>query len=140
MLGLEGKLRGILSRLNQAAPEIQASAVVSMDGLMLASAMPPNTHDDDVAAIAATLLGLGDKTVQEFQHGRLQQVYVKGDRGYTIITNTGQDNVLVVVTDENVKLGIIFLHIKLAAKEITHTFLHLLDAPDQSAPPPTYPT
>lgn len=139
MLGLEEKLRGLLLRLNQAAPEIQASAVVSMDGLMLASALPPGTNDDDIAAIAATLLGLGDRTVQEFRQGRLQQVYVKGDRGYTIITNTGQDNVLVVVTDENVKLGLIFLHIKLVAKEITHTFLHLLDASDQSASPPTYP-
>ena len=139
MLGLEEKLRGLLLRLNQAAPEIQASAVVSMDGLMLASALPPGTNDDDIAAIAATLLGLGDRTVQEFRQGKLQQVYVKGDRGYTIITNTGQDNVLVVVTDENVKLGLIFLHIKLVAKEITQAFLHLLDASDQSASPPTYP-
>lgn len=139
MPGLEGKLRGILSRLNEAAPEIQASAVVSMEGLMLASALPPGTNDDDIAAMSATLLGLGDRTVQEFQHGKLQQVYVKGDKGYTVITNTGQDNVLVVVTGANAKLGLIFLHIKLAAREITHAFLHLLDASDQSAAPPPYP-
>jgi len=139
MLGLEEKLRGLLFRLNQAAPEIEASAVVSIDGLMLASALPAGTNDDDVAAIAATLLGLGDRTVQEFRHGSLQQVFVKGDGGYTVITNTGQDNVLVVVTDEKAKLGLILLQIKLAAREIAQSFLHLLDASDQTAPPPSYP-
>jgi len=139
MLGLEEKLRGLLFRLNQAAPEIEASAVVSIDGLMLASALPAGTNDDDVAAIAATLLGLGDRTVQEFRHGNLQQVFVKGEGGYTVITNTGQDNVLVVVTDEKAKLGLILLQIKLAAREIAQSFLHLLDASDQTAPPPSYP-
>jgi predicted regulator of Ras-like GTPase activity (Roadblock/LC7/MglB family) len=139
MLGLEEKLRGLLLRLNQASPEIQASAVVSMDGLMLASALPPGTNDDDVAAISATLLGLGERTVQEFKQGKLEQVYVKGDGGYTIITNTGQDNVLVVVTNEVAKLGVIFLHIKLVAQEIAQAFMHLLDASEKPASPPPYP-
>ncbi len=139
MLGLEEKLRGLLFRLNQAVPEIEASAVVSIDGLMLASALPAGTNDDDVAAIAATLLGLGDRTVQEFRHGSLQQVFVKGEGGYTVITNTGQDNVLVVVTDEKAKLGLILLQIKLAAREIAQSFLHLLDASDRTPPPPSYP-
>lgn len=130
MPGLEERLRTILFKLNQAAPEIEASAVVSMDGLMLASALPPGTNDDDVAAISATLLGLGERTVQEFKQGKLQQVYVKGDGGYTIITNTGQDNVLVVVTNESAKLGVIFLQIKLVAGEIAQSFLHLLDTPE----------
>jgi len=136
MAGLEDTLRSLLFRLNQAAPEIEASAVVSMDGLMLASSLPPGTNDDDVAAISATLLGLGERTVQEFKQGRLQQVYVKGDKGYTIITNTGQDNVLVVVTDENAKLGVIFLHIKLVAQEIAKAFVHLLDTGTPPAPSP----
>lgn len=134
MPGLEDRLRLLLYRLNQSAPEILASAVVSMDGLMLASALPPNTHDDDVAAISATLLGLGERTVHEFRQGDLQQVYVKGDKGYTIITNTGQDNVLVVVTNENAKLGVIFFHIKIAAREIAQAFAHLLDSQEQTPP------
>lgn len=135
MPGLEDLLRGILNLLNQAAPEITASAVVSVDGLMLASALPPQTHEDNVAAISATLLGLGERTVQEFRQGALEQVYVKGDKGYTIITNTGQDNVLVVVTGENAKLGVIFFHIKLVAKEISAAFANLLSVPGQSQPP-----
>ncbi len=140
MPGLEDRLRTILHRLHQTAPEIHASAVVSMDGLMLASALPPGTNDDDVAAISATLLGLGERTVQEFRQGTLKQVYVKGDKGYTIITNTGQENVLVVVTGEQAKLGLIFFHIKIVAKEIAHSFSHLLDTPKQIQPPPSFPT
>lgn len=137
MPGLEDQLRTILFRLNQSAPEIQASAVVSMDGLMLASALPPDTRDDDVAAIAATLLGLGERTVQEFKQGTLEQVYVKGDKGYSIITDTGHDNVLVVVTDENAKLGLIFFHIKIVSKEIARAFTHLLETPGSTPPLPS---
>jgi len=69
MAGLEERLKSLLFALNDSAPEIEASAVISMDGLMLASALPPETNDDDVAAIAATLLGLGERTVEEFKHG-----------------------------------------------------------------------
>ncbi|MBD3286957.1 hypothetical protein GF359_09930 [candidate division WOR-3 bacterium] len=127
MPGLEEKLKNLLFRLNDAATEIEASAVISMDGLMLASALPPDVNDDDVAAISATLLGLGERTVEEFRQGTLRQVYVKGDNGFTIITNTGQDNVLIVVTNEHAKLGVVFLHIKVAAREIEEAFAHLLD-------------
>jgi predicted regulator of Ras-like GTPase activity (Roadblock/LC7/MglB family) len=135
MPGLEEKLKDILLRLNQAAPSITASAVVSIDGLMLASALPPETNEDDVAALSATLLGLGERTVHELRQGMLRQVYVKGDRGFTIVTSTGQDNVLVVVTDESAKLGVIFLHVKHAAGEINSSFLHLLETPENQAPP-----
>ncbi|NLI97828.1 hypothetical protein GX441_04110 [bacterium] len=129
MPGLEDKLKAILFKLSQSSPEIQASAVVSMDGLMLASALSPGTKDDDVAAIAATLLGLGERTVEEFRQGSLEQVYVKGSKGYTIITNTGQDTVLVVVTDENAKLGLIFFQIRIVAREIVQAFANLLESP-----------
>ncbi len=131
MPGLEDKLRAILFKLSQSSPEIHASAVVSMDGLMLASALPAGTKDDDVAAISATLLGLGERTVEEFRQGTLEQVYVKGSKGYTIITNTGQDTVIVVVTDENAKLGLIFYQIKIVAKEVSQAFANLLDVPGQ---------
>lgn len=131
MPGLEDKLRAILFKLSQSSPEIQASAVVSMDGLMLASALPAGTKDDDVAAISATLLGLGERTVEEFRQGTLEQVYVKGSKGYTIITNTGQDTVIVVVTDENAKLGLIFYQIKIVAKEVSQAFANLLEVPGQ---------
>lgn len=134
MPGLEDKLRAILFKLSQSSPEIQASAVVSMDGLMLASALPAGTKDDDVAAISATLLGLGERTVEEFRQGTLEQVYVKGSKGYTIITNTGQDTVIVVVTDENAKLGLIFFQIKIVAKEVSQAFANLLDVPGPGQP------
>lgn len=138
MAGLEEKLKDLLFRLNDAT-DIDASAVISMDGLMLASALPPDTNDDDVAAIAATLLGLGERTVGEFRQGRLRQVYVKGDNGFTIITNTGQDNVLIVATNEHAKLGVVFLHIKVAAREIEEAFAHLLDTPEQFSAFPQMP-
>jgi predicted regulator of Ras-like GTPase activity (Roadblock/LC7/MglB family) len=116
--GLKDDLQNALIRLNQSAPEIRASAFVSLDGLMLASALPSGTNEDAIAAMSATVLGLGERTTKEFVVGELEQVYFKGRQGYIILQAAGEDGALVAVTDETAKLGILFLLLKRASDEI----------------------
>lgn len=118
MPGLKDDLQNALIRLNQSAPEIRASAFVSLDGLMLASALPSGTNEDAIAAMSATVLGLGERTTREFVVGELEQVYFKGRQGYIILQAAGEDGVLVAVTDETAKLGILFLLLKRTSDEI----------------------
>jgi predicted regulator of Ras-like GTPase activity (Roadblock/LC7/MglB family) len=119
--GLKDELQSALVRLNQSAPEIKASAFVSLDGLMLASALPSGTNEDAIAAMSATVLGLGERTTKEFTAGELEQVYFKGKEGYIILQAAEEDGVLVVVTDETAKLGILFLLLKRTSDEIRFT-------------------
>jgi len=116
--GLKDDLQSSLVRLNQSAPEIRASAFVSLDGLMLASALPPGTNEDAIAAMSATVLALGERTTREFAVGSLNQVYFKGADGYILLQGAGDDGVLVVVTDGSAKLGVLFLLISRTAGEI----------------------
>lgn len=118
MPGLMDDLQQALLRLNRSAPEISASALVSLDGLMLASALPPGTNEDTVAAMSAAVLGLGERTTREFSVGALEQVYFKGAQGYIVLRSAGDDGVLVVVADESSKLGILFLLLNRTAEEI----------------------
>jgi predicted regulator of Ras-like GTPase activity (Roadblock/LC7/MglB family) len=111
-------LSDILRNLNSSSAEIEASAVVSVDGLTMGSALSEGIDEDRVGAMTAAMLSLGTRTSNELRRGRLEQVMVKGERGYVVVTNAGSDAVLVVVAAENAKLGLVFLDIKRAAAKV----------------------
>lgn len=136
MPGLKDELQEVLVRLNRSAPEIRSSAFVSLDGLMLASALPGGTDEDAIAAMSATVLGLGERTTKEFAVGELEQVYFKGRAGFIILQAAGDDGVLVAVTDESAKLGILFLLLTRTANEIR---LIVNRAISPKIPPPPHP-
>ena len=108
----------ILSDLNGSSGDIEASAVVSLDGLMMASLLPSDVDEDRVAAMSAALLALGERTAKELERGHLNQILIQGSNGYVIMTEAGQEAVLTVMTKKEAKLGLVFLDISRAAKEL----------------------
>ncbi|HET19227.1 MAG TPA: hypothetical protein ENO16_01275, partial [Chromatiales bacterium] len=90
-------LTSILSELNGSSADIEASAIVSTDGLMMAALLPAGMDEDRVGAMSAALLSLGDRTAKELARGGLEQVLIKGDRGYILMTHAGEDAVLTVL-------------------------------------------
>lgn len=114
----EEVLESILIDLNGASADIEASAVISTDGLMMACVMPAGLDEDRVGAMTAAMLSLGDRTSAELARGELEQVMVKGARGYVLIIHAGQDAVLCVLAKTSAKLGLIFLDAKRAASSV----------------------
>ncbi len=112
-------LNSILSDLNGSSTEIEASAIISTDGLIMASMLPAGMDEDRVAAMSAALLSLGDRTAEELNRGSLEQVLIKGDNGYILMTHAGNESVLTVLAKTNARLGLIFLDVKRAAANIT---------------------
>ncbi len=108
----------ILSDLNGTSADIDASAVISTDGLMVASVLPAGMDEDRVGAMNAAMLTLGDRSAAELGRGDLEQVMVKGSKGYILMTYAGQDAVLSVLAKPSAKLGLIFLDAKRAAQGI----------------------
>ncbi len=112
-------LKSILSELNGTSADIQASAVISTDGLVLASILPSDMDEDRLGAMAAAMLSLGDRTSEELGRGELEQVLVRGSQGYVLMTYAGSNTVVSVVTTASAKLGLIFLDVKRAAESIS---------------------
>lgn len=112
-------LSSILSDLNGTSADIEASAVISTDGLMMAAELPSGMDEDRVGAMSAAMLSLGDRTAQELARGSLEQVLIKGEKGYVVMTHAGAEAVVTVIAKPNAKLGLIFLDIKRAAESIT---------------------
>jgi predicted regulator of Ras-like GTPase activity (Roadblock/LC7/MglB family) len=100
-----------LRDLQASSGDVEAAAIVSVDGLSIASSMPVGIEEDRVSAMSAAMLSLGERISNELRRGSLQQVYVKGEHGYVILTAVGEEAVLTVMARREAKLGLIFLDI-----------------------------
>ena len=107
-----------LKELQATTPDIEASAVVSVDGLVIASALPPDVEEDRVSAMSAAMLSLGERIAGELGRGSLDQVYIKGNNGYVVLMAVGEEAVLTVLARKEAKLGLLFLDMKRAADDL----------------------
>jgi uncharacterized protein len=107
-----------LREMQAASPEIEASAVVSVDGLIMASALPAEVEEDRVSAMSAAMLSLGERISTELGRGSLEQVFIRGNNGYVILSAVGEEAVLTVLAREGAKLGLIFLEMRRAAEHL----------------------
>jgi len=107
-----------LRSLQMSTPDVEASALVSVDGLIIASALPAGVEEDRVSAMSAAMLSLGDRISNELGRGTLSQVYVKGDQGYVILMSVGVEAVLTVLAHQEAKLGLVFLDMRRAAEDL----------------------
>lgn len=107
-----------LREMQASSPEIEASAVVSVDGLIIASALPADAEEDRVSAMSAAMLSLGERIANELGRGTLDQVYIRGNSGYVILSAIGEEAVLTALAREGAKLGLVFLEMRRAAEDL----------------------
>src|ERR671938_1991142 len=86
-----------LKALQMNTPDIEASGVVSVDGLIMASALPRDVEEDRVSAMSAAMLSLGERIAIELGRGTLDQVFIRGESGYVLLMSVGTEAVLTVL-------------------------------------------
>jgi predicted regulator of Ras-like GTPase activity (Roadblock/LC7/MglB family) len=111
---LERAIHGLLAQ----TPEIEAAAVVSFDGLPMASALPQSMDEDRVAAMSAALLSLGERAAQGLGRGELSQVYIEGDAGTVFLVSADDEAVLVAVAAKGAKVGMMLFEVRRAAAAV----------------------
>jgi predicted regulator of Ras-like GTPase activity (Roadblock/LC7/MglB family) len=109
-----GRLRGL-----QQTEGVEASAVVSVDGLIMASALPAGVEEDRVSAMSAAMLSLGERIAGELGRGALDQVYIRGNEGHVLLMSVGEEAVLTLLALENAKLGLVLLDMRRAVEDLT---------------------
>jgi uncharacterized protein len=108
---LDRALSGLLTQ----TPELEAAAVVSFDGLAMASALPAGMDEDRVAAMSAALLSLGERAAQGLGRGELSQVYIEGENGTVYLVSADDEAVLVAVASRGAKAGLMLFEVRRAA-------------------------
>src|SRR5664279_2837318 len=109
------RLDRILRELLHQTPGVEAAAVVSFDGLPMASALPPEMDEDRVAAMSAALLSLAERAAQGLGRGDLSQVYIEGENGTVFLISAEDEAVLVAVAARGAKAGLMLFEAKRAA-------------------------
>lgn len=107
-----------LRDLQASSPDVEGSAIVSVDGLSIASALHQYIEEDRVSAMSAAMLSLGERIASELGRGVLEQVYIRGENGYVLLMAVGEEAVLTVMARKEAKLGLILLDMKRAVADL----------------------
>jgi predicted regulator of Ras-like GTPase activity (Roadblock/LC7/MglB family) len=108
-----------LRDMQVSSPDIEASAVVSVDGLPIATALPREVEEDRVSAMSAAMLSLGERIASELGRGVLSEVQIKGEKGFVILQSLGTEAVLTVLAREGAKMGLVLLDMRRAVDDLT---------------------
>ena len=107
-----------LSALESLTPELEGAAVISVEGLMIASRLPEALTDDLMGAMSAAMLAWGERIANDLNRGKLSQLYIKGDHGYVLMMALGDDAVLTALVSEEAKLGLVFFDMQQALADL----------------------
>jgi len=117
MTSLREQLEKILKDL-KAAGDIEASAIVSRDGLLIAADISQNVNAEAFAAMTATMLGAAETATSELGKGIPDRVIVEGKEGKIIATGAGPKALLVVMTTPRANLGLVLLEMSKASEKV----------------------
>ena len=112
------KIGYILQNFVTTTTDVQGAALVTPDGLPLASSLPGGMDDERVSAMSAAMLSLGERIGKELARGDIDRIYVEGDEGYSILTKCGEEVVFLVLAGKAVKQGVLMLEIKRTLTEL----------------------
>lgn len=114
----EEKLADALNAFMANSPDVQAAALVSLDGFIMASAMPEGMQEDRVGAMSAAILGLGERAAAELGRGHLSQVYIEGVDGVVVLMSAGGRAVLTALAAKEARLGLLLYDMRYSADRI----------------------
>ena len=114
------KARGLLRALQASSDQIQASALVTHDGLTLASVLSSEVNADRFGAMCASLLALASRAAGEVDRGELRQVILDGEYGPLLLTRAGTTGVLAVAASPKANLGKVILDTRKTAIDLAN--------------------
>jgi uncharacterized protein len=119
---ISDQLNLILHELERNVPHVEATAVVSTDGLVIASRLPRDVEEDRIGAMAAAILTISKRSGEELDRGGMLRVLIEGTDGYLLIRSIGEDAVLIALVDRGVRLGMLFYESKKCVSKLMEIF------------------
>lgn len=112
------KLAKVLKALNQTA-NTGGAAVVTRDGLLIASDLSEGIDAEILAAMTAAMEGAAETALSELKQGNITQVIADAEKGKILTVSAGEKAILVVVASPKINLGLITLEMKRASEKIS---------------------
>ena len=109
---ISDQLDAVLNEFERNVPHLEATAVVSTDGLVIASRLPKEVEEDRVGAMGAAILSISTRSGSELERGDMERVLIEGTNGYLLIRSIADVAILVCLVDKEVRLGMLFYECK----------------------------
>lgn len=117
MMEKRQELESLLAELRKVS-DIEASAIVRRDGLMVASDMPNYVDGRTIAAMTASLVGTGETSVGELKLGEFGQAIIESTEGKLVAMGAGKQAVLACLVGKEANLGLVLVSMDKSSKRI----------------------
>ncbi len=112
------RLEEALRRLVESSADIRGIAIVSKDGLVVSAVLPSEMERARVGAVAASIMGLSDRSVRQLSCGALERTLIQGVDGNVVLVEAGPNAFLIALTGQDVNLGLVFLEVEEGAEAV----------------------
>lgn len=109
------EIDSVLGSFVKSTASIQAAAVMSRDGVLIASRLHKSVNPERLSAISASILSLANRASSDLQQGNLEQVLIESAEGFLLMVKVGSKAVLSVVSRPSSKLGMLLHDTKKSA-------------------------
>jgi hypothetical protein len=117
----QGKIKEIIKeRWEQGiAAGVRAIMLLSKEGLPITSEITTaDLEEAEIAAMAASILGVADMAAVRMDQGELEQVLMTNEKGYIVITSAGEKAILVLAAAKSSRTGALVYEAKTMADKI----------------------
>lgn len=112
------QFKRILSGFNDAAASLEGAALFSDDGLIIASNLSEEVDEMRLSAASSALLSTCGGGARDLRRGGLEELIIRGEGGYAILSSTSRNLVLLVLAGKTAKLGGVLLGVRDAIMEL----------------------
>ena len=89
---------------------------------VILTAISNELDEETISALSASVLSMGERVATDLKRGVLDQVYIRGDKGYLLVFHCGPDALLSLLVSHDAKLGVVFMEAKRTADELSKLF------------------
>jgi predicted regulator of Ras-like GTPase activity (Roadblock/LC7/MglB family) len=111
------RLEGILSKFAEIG-DVEGVAIVTKDGLLVASRLPENVDSGVFSAMSAAMHAAGETSVNELRKGSCRIVSAESDTDIIMAYSLDPARILVALFRANANLGLIRLELQRTGEEL----------------------
>ena len=113
-----GRVEQVLENLRSLSGEVTTAAVLSRDGELRASTLPPGVDQERYAAMLAALVGVARRVARENGGGGFSQARIKEEGGHVLLVSLKGGGTLVATTGPDARVGLILYDMRNVRKEL----------------------
>ena len=111
------KLDQVLTKFMQVG-QVKAAGIVSVEGLLITSIMPPDMNERIVGALCSTIIASAETASSQMGTGGVTEVSVKTEHGILLLKPAGQKALLFALAEVEAQFGLITLEIEIRGKQV----------------------